>query len=249
MYNHYVKDNNECHKEDSRYESNLNNVKLVGSKQINIQISEENITFGERFMYEVDLKSEDNSSMVENTSQDKFSKIKARWIKNPHSEIDCRFENLQKRNFPYSIKEFYVDWDGNRNSMSNYMNAFITIISWTTSQVFFDKPRMNYSEFSKIIKASRRVHTLIFSCLTLSESGTLDLGKNKNYRIKEFSLQMAGNENYSNWTSDRTGLYLIVDQIKKSNMHKKLEKFNINGCNTDLTEEDLPEVKIVHEWW
>ena len=108
---------------------------------------------------------------------------------------------------------------------------------------------MNYSEFSKIIKASRHVHTLIFSCLTLSEDGKLDFGKNENYRIKEFSLQMAGNKNYSNWTSDSTGLYRIVAQIKKSNIHEKLEKFNINGCNADLAEEDLQGVEIVHEMW
>ena len=83
--------------------------------------------------------------------------------------------------------------------MSQYISSLTAIISWATEEVELYYPRMDYSEFSEIVQASNHVHKLVFDGLTLLKSGTIDFGKNIDYKIKQLSLQNTGDEEYSDW--------------------------------------------------
>ena len=131
--------------------------------------------------------------------------------------------------------------------MSDYIEVLASIISRTTTEVFFGEPRMNYDEFSTIFKASKYVETLIFYGLRLSKSGKINLGRNISYKIKKLSFQETGLIKYSNWSEDKTEFNCIVEQIINSNIHKQLQKLNILNCNIDIEDMDIPGVELVEE--
>ena len=90
---------------------------------------------------------------------------------------------------------------------------------------------------------------MIFNCLTLKDNGILDFGSNINYNIKQLSFQYTGDEDYSNWKDNKNEFTSIVDHIKESNIHFKLQKFSIFECNVKRNEVDLPGVEVVDKFW
>ena len=133
--------------------------------------------------------------------------------------------------------------------MSDYIDALTHIISRTTHEVYFNDPRMDYDEFSRIVKASNNTNTLIFHGLTFRKRGRIDFGDNIDYNINRFSLQCTGLEWNSDWRYDKSTFNMIVEQIKHSNMHQQLQKFNIFQCKVDVEDVDLPGVTVVREGW
>ena len=101
---------------------------------------------------------------------------------------------------------------------------------------------MDYSEFSEIVQASNHVHKLVFDGLTLLKRGTIDFGKNIDYKIKQLSLQNTGDEEYSDWRQDNNEFSQIVKQILESYMSFSLKVFNIHRCNVDIDHFELSEV-------
>ena len=108
---------------------------------------------------------------------------------------------------------------------------------------------MDYDEFSTIVKASNNTNTLVFSFLRFTKRGRIDFGDNIDYNINTFSLQETGDESNSAWRYDKSTFNMIVEQIKHSNMHQQLQKFNIFQCKVDVEDVDLPGVTVVKEWW
>ena len=93
--------------------------------------------------------------------------------------------------------------------MTDYIDALTYIISKTTDSVSFDSPKLDYDQFSIIVKASRHCNTLSFNKLKLTSNGIIDFGSYMKYNIKKFSLMNSGLEEYGNWGQDRSEFDLI----------------------------------------
>ena len=233
--------------EDSEFDVEQNNIKLQKATQVYNQHKKENETFDENFFYLIDMDKKDHLKILEYTSEVKFPLIQRLYIKYLPSPIDHRVEKLLKYSFPNSLKIFTF-WYYKSNSKHEYLDALAAIISKTTYKVFIGVSEMDYDEFSGIVKASRHINILVFSCLKFIKSGTIDFGKNIDYNINTLSLQYTGRIYNSDWREDKRELNSIVEQIKQSNMHHQLQYFGLYYCNVDPDDVDLPGVNINQEF-
>ena len=72
------------------------------------------------------------------------------------------------------------------------MESLAIIVSRTTRKVFLEYPRLNYDEFSSIVKEAKNCQILVFDRMTFEKSGTICFGKDVGYKIYIFSLQSTG---------------------------------------------------------
>ena len=173
------------------------------------------------------MNNKDDLRILDYTSEVTFPYIKGLLIVNPPSVIDSRLQKLLKYSFPNNLRRFHIGWSHNKSLTHDYIDTLSCIISRTTDKVKLYWPRMDYSEFSRIVIASKHTHTLIFSCLRLRKRGTINFGNDIDYNIKKFGLQWSGHRLYSDWRYDKSQLFYIVEEMKKSNIHNKLEFFNV----------------------
>ena len=135
------------------------------------------------------------------------------------------------------------------NKLTNdYIDALWSIVSRTTKKVRLIFPRMDYDQFSTIVKASRHVDTLIFNHLHFEEEGKINLGLGINYNIRNLSLQYS-ELGYRTWNEKMSWFFDVVQEIKNSNMHKNLESLNICGLKVDIDQVDLPGIHIATKPW
>ena len=66
--------------------------------------------------------------------------------------------------------------------------------------------------------------------------------------LNKIDFRFSGGYNYSNWDANRHEFDLITEEMRRVNMHKKLEAFCIYACKVVKKDAKLPGVDVVDEW-
>ena len=163
-----------------------NNKAKIETQKIYNHIYDTNETFNENFCYRIIMNKEEDLEILTHTSKIKFPRIQQLAIYNPPIKPTANLRKLMKNSFPENLTQFYISWSNNPTLMSSYIDSLLLVIPKTLSKVYFAYPRMDYDDFSKILKASHNCNTLIFMGLTLTNSGSLDFGTKIDYNIRYF---------------------------------------------------------------
>ena len=139
------------------------------------------------------------------------------------------------------------------------MNSLLKAVSEVTKEVFIRLFEFSATDLQQLIKAACGVERIIIHCCSIHCSAKLDFGADTKYKTKFLSLQLSGNSNCkeltTDWIEDPQVFSNIVDAIGNSGLRDSLTKISIAFNDTlDKTKvlelfsaKGMPHISVVEE--
>ena len=224
--------NNQSYIDNTIINSKQNMQKIAKAEKAYNMIKGTKSKFDKNFKLVIDANHPSGFKILKHAKDVKFPAIKQLKIDKPSEVPTLDLKSMLKYSFTQPIELFCFNYNTKMTyiNIKNYLDLITPIIEKTTKEVYINVAKMDYDEFSRIVKASKNCQRLIFRGLRFIKSGTIQFGRDIDYNIKFFSVFWSGHSTYNNWAVDDSQLRDIVKEIKQSNMEKQLQTFDIHQC-------------------
>ena len=163
------------------------------------------------------------------------------------SDADADLASFFSNCTPARLNMLAVNWDaysftGIKSKF--YVDAFSKAAARTTEEVYFTWINFSAEDLQTVVRAAHNTERIVFSFCDIHCSSGLDFGADLSYNTKLLSFQSWGHtdieERTTDWKTDPSKFWLIVDAIGSSGLKASLQKLNI-AENQTLSASEVQE--------